>query len=368
MDFNFGNNTDFLNLIKTKENQILDRTTDEIQESEGFKIVFAGLKSMLKNNAFNGSKLILISELELGTIKINEVSDFNDLFASTNFAHNHIITIDGKVNIISTERTELPKDNNDARICFSEMSKKGNVVFFLLKKEINYFIKGIDKSESPFFSLATVSKYNEKKDISQINDVFKAYQESLKERRNYSKFFIELSHLKSLHKDLNSTDEEKKFITDYKHLLRNKPEDTFRDDLRQFLSFNLKVSQVKEFLLENMRRLDIYLYDEFGEIYLIEVKWVGQSVHQAGKKLGTTYDSKDITPDAFVQALDYLEELDNKGENIVRAYLVVFDARKDDLKDTGDNFDDSKLTPIQQKHFRKFEKIKDLRVKNTHPS
>jgi len=68
------------------------------------------------------------------------------------------------------------------------------------------------------------------------------------------------------------------------------------------------------------------------------------------------------------QALDYLEELDNKGENIVRAYLVVFDARKDDLKDTGDNFDDSKLTPIQQKHFRKFEKIKDLRVKNTHPS
>ncbi|MFY7845939.1 MAG: hypothetical protein ACOVQV_12525, partial [Chryseobacterium gambrini] len=207
-----------------------------------------------------------------------------------------------------------------------------------------------------------------KKDISQINDVLIQYQESLRDRKFYCKFFIGLSHLKSLHKDLNEPNDEKTFISNYKHLLRNKPENTFRDDLRQFLSFNLKISQVKEFILENMRRLDIYLYDEYGEIYLIEVKWVGQSVHNAGKKIGTSYDSNDINPDAFVQALDYLEELDNKGENIVRAYLVVFDARKDNLDDTGKDFDSSVLTPTQTKYYRKFEKIKDLRVRNFHPS
>lgn len=369
MDLNFENNSDFLSLIKTKENQILERTTDKIQESEGFKVVFAGLKSMLKNNAFHGSKLVLINETEMSNITLGDIGDFNELFANADFAYNHVILIDGKINIISKERTELPKDSNDARNYFSEVSKKGNVVFLLIKNKVNYFIKGADKSESPFFSIADVNKYNEKKDISEINDVLVQYQESLKNRKSYCKFFVELSHLKSLHKDLNSTDEEKKFILESKHLLRNKPEDTFRDDLRQFLSFNLKVSQVKEFLLENMRRLDIYLYDEYGEIYLIEVKWVGQSVHQTGKKMGTSYDSSDIDPNAFIQALDYLQELDNKGENIVRAYLVVFDARKDNnLADTGNDFDSSLLTPVQTKHYRKFEKIKDLRVINFHPS
>src|SRR5690606_14624208 len=140
---------------------------------------------------------------------------------------------------------------------------------------------------------------------------------------------------------------EKKFISDYKHILRNRPEDTFRDDLRLFLTYHIKISQVKEFLLENMRRLDIYLYDEYGEIYLIEVKWVGHSIHQEGKKFGTMFDSKDITPKAFFQSLEYLEELDKKGENIVRAYLVVFDARKENLDDTGKNFDKSSLSAIQ---------------------
>lgn len=367
MDFNFEN-TDFLNLIKNKENQILDRTTDEIQESEGFKIVFAGLKSMVQNNAFNGAKVILIKETEIINVNIDEINDFNNLFADAQFSYNQLITVDTKISITSVERCELPKESNEARGYYSNISKQGNVVFLLIKYKVNYFIKGVDKSESLFFSLADVNKYNERKDISQINDVLQQYQESLKDRKNYCKFFIELSHLKSLHKDLSSTDEEKKFISDYKHLLRNKPEDTFRDDLRQFLSFNLKVSQVKEFLLENMRRLDIYLYDDFGEIYLIEVKWVGQSVHQNGKKLGTVYEAKNIAPDAFYQTLDYLEELDNKGQNIVRAFLVVFDARKYDLDDTGKDFDESILTNIRKKHYRKFEKVQDLRVKNFHPS
>lgn len=367
MNFNFEN-TDFLRLIKKQENLIKDRTTDDIQESDGFKILLAGLKSMLKNNAFNGVKIITINETEILNVKLSEIKDFNILFSDKDFVYNQIISIDRKLNIISSERKELPTSSSEARKMYSSISQKGEVVFLLLKDKINYFIKGEDKPESPFFSLADVNRYDEKKNISQIDDVFLEYQEAIKDRKHYSKFFIGLSHIKSLHVDLKSTDEIKNFILQHKHVLRNKPEDTFREDLRYFLSVKLKVAQVKEFLLENMRRLDIYLYDEFGEIYLIEVKWVGKSVHGSGKRLGTSYNSSDIDPNAFYQTLDYLEQLDNKGENIVRAYLVVFDARKDDSDDTGSKFDVTTLNEVQSKHYRKFEKFKDLRVKNFHPN
>lgn len=371
MDFNFGNNI-FLNLIKSKESQIIKKTTDTIQESEGFKVVFAGLKAMIKNNAFKGEKVILISETDIRALKLENISDFNALFVSNEFTYNTTITLNHKLEITSVERERLIEDGNDARKHYSGISKSGSVVFLLLKDEINYFISGDDESESPFFSLVDVNRHHAKRKISEINEVFSLYQESLKERRNYTKFFINVSHLKSLRVDMACTGDEKIFISDNKQTLRNRPEDTFRDDLRQFLTVNLRVSQVKEFILENMRRLDIYLFGEYGEIYLIEVKWVGQSVHQNGKRLGTEYFAKTgslpINPDAFYQALDYLEELDNKGQNIVRGYLVVFDARKEDLDDTGDGFDATKLSTIQEKHYRKFEKIKDLRVKNTHPA
>lgn len=368
MNFNFENNTDFLSLIKKQESLIIDKTTDNIQESDGFKILLAGLKSMVKTNAFNGAKIIIINETEVINLRLSDIIDFNTLFSDKNFAYNQLIYIDKKLNIINSERKELPTNSSDARKMYSSISKKGEVVFLLLKDKINYFIKGEEKAESPFFSLADVNKYDEKKSINQIDDVFLEYQEAIRERKHYCKFFIELSHLKSLHVDLESKDILKDFIIQNKHVLRNKPEDTFRDDLRSFLNIKLKIAQVKEFLLENMRRLDIYLYDEFGEIYLIEVKWVGNSVHASGKSFGTSYNSKDINPNAFYQTLDYLEELGNKGENIVRAFLVVFDARKDDLEDTGNNFDTTKLTEVQSKNYRKFEKIKDLRVINSHPS
>lgn len=370
MDFNFKNNTDFLNLLKAKENQILERTTDEIQESEGFKAIRAGLKSMIKNNAFNGARLILFKEDDIIKLRLENLGDFNQLFSSDDFTYHQKLELNGSLNTISKERVELIKDGNKARKEYSEISKNNYVVFLLLKNNLNYFIKGDDESESIFFSLEDLNRFNERKSINEINEVLTEYQISLEKNQNhYKKFFIELSHLKSLHTDLGSTSELKEFIKHNCHLVRNKPENTFRDDLHNFLSFNLRVSQVKEFLLDNKKRLDIYLYDEFGEVYLVEVKWVGISVHQDGKKIATRgFEAKDITPDAINQTLNYLDELDKMKQNIVRAYLVVFDARKENLPDTGDNFDSSKLDAIQQRHYPKFMKIKDLRVINYHPS
>lgn len=369
MDFNFKENKDFLNLLKSKEQEIREETSDNIKESDGFKIVFSGLKSMLKNNDFHGSKLICITEKHLLAIQIEEISAFDDLFADTNFSYNQKVLLDNQLRVISGERLRLPDDSNEAREEFSQLSEREKmVVFLLIKGKINYFIKGKDKSESLFFSLADVNKYNKKKEISEINEVLEQYEEQLKDRKSYCKFFIELSHLKSLHVDLKSTLSVANFISENKHILRNKPEDTFRDDLRKFLEFNLRISQIKEYMLENFQRLDIYLYDDFGEAYLIEVKWVGRSIHQDGKRLGTSYAEKDINPDAFEQTLTYLDLLALKGHNIVRAYLIVFDARKDDLPDTGANLDALRLKDNQKRQLRKLQKVKDLRVKNIHPS
>ncbi|WP_316795208.1 hypothetical protein [Pedobacter agri] len=369
MDFNFKDNQKFLNLLKSKEKEILEKTSDNIQDSDGFKIVFAGLKSMLKNNDFHGSKLICIAEDDILAVQIEEISAFDDLFANKDFTYHHRVVLDRELKFLEGERVKLPEDSNYARKTFSELSAQGNmVVFLLLKGKINYFIKGKDKSESLFFSLADVNNYNKKKEISEINEVLAQYQEQLKDRKNYCKFFIELSHLKSLHVDLKSTQELYDFTTENKDVLRNKPEDTFRDDLREFLKFNLRISQIKEYLLENMQRLDIYIYDDFGEVYLIEVKWVGRSIHRNGKKIGTAFGEKDINPDAFKQTLNYLDLLAQKGQNIVRAYLVVFDARKDDLQDTGSNLNHQILSLVEKRQLRKFEKMKDLRVRNIHPS
>jgi len=369
MDLNFKDNKGFQKLIKDKQAQILDKANDGIQESDGFKIIFANLKTMLADNAFASSKVIRISEASLLQTTLESIGRTpNELFADHQFKTNQIIDIDNTLNIISAERQRLPDDSNAARHQFAEMSRQGNVVFFLIENKINYFIQGSDKSESLFFSLEDVRRYNEKKEINRIDEVFSSYQQNLLERDTYCKFFIELSHLKSLRNDLGSTLEEKKFVGANKHLLRNRPEDTFRNDLKKFLELNLKIASVKEFLLENLQRLDIYLYDEYGEIYLIEVKWVGQSIHQTGKKLGTSFSQKDIDPNAFIQTLDYLKLLHVNGRNIVKAYLVVFDARKENLPDTGKDFDSSILTSEQEPHFRKFEKAADFRVVNIHPS
>lgn len=361
-------NKEFSNFLKRKKRKILEKTTDNIQESNGFKTLYAGLKSMISNNAYKGQRIISIAEDDIVNIKFENIPDFNDLFASDEFTYYQKLTLDSSLNFIDYERTRIPDDSGEVRRNLAELSTKGNVIFVLLHDKINYFIKGIDKTESIFFTLSDMNRFNEKKNISQIEEVISIYQKELYERRNYSKFFIELSHLKSLRIDLSSIDNERDFIIKYKHLLRNKPEDSFRDDLRDFLKFHLKVHQVKEYLLENLKRLDIYLYDEFGEIYLIEVKWVGLSVHQEGKKLGTSYKDSDINPKAFIQALDYLEELDSNGQNIVRAYLAVFDGRKENLVDTGNNFDKSILNAVQLKNYNKLCKLKDIRVINKHPN
>ncbi|MBP1615733.1 MAG: hypothetical protein H6Q13_3181, partial [Bacteroidetes bacterium] len=195
-------------------------------------------------------------------------------------------------------------------------------------------------------------------------------RQRLKSRDVYNKFFVSKSHLLSLKTDMGSQLDDKKYIYDNKQLLENKPEDKFREDLRFFLSEKLKANFLsKEYILENFKRLDIFILDESGyELYLIEVKWVGISINPSGKKTGTSYSERDIVPNAVKQTVGYLRQLFDEQKNIKLGYLAVFDARKEDLPDTGNSINNLCFENEDAIHFRKFRKIADFRVLNEHPA
>lgn len=370
MNFNFETNKDFKDLLKSKEYLILNQTTNRIIESSEYKILFGNIRTLTKSNAFRGSKVILIKQNLLSNVTTVDTNTINELFSNTIFATSNIIEISSDFTIVNFTREELPNKSDEARKFFIRLSEEGYLVFHLIDVYINTFIDGQDFPESLFLSLIDSKKILLKKNISELNEVLDLYREKLKDQPVYCKFFISKSHITSLHKDWSSTVKIENFIKSHAHILNNKCEDKFREDLRLFLKDNLIVNViVKEYILESKKRLDIFLVDDYGvNFYLIEVKWVGESIDPSGKAISTKYNANNINPKAFNQTLNYLEELDNKRENIVRAYLVVFDARKESLEDTGTGFNISTLTPTQDKHFRKFEKIKDFRVINIHPS
>ncbi|MDV2493889.1 hypothetical protein CMU11_00865 [Elizabethkingia anophelis] len=370
MDFNFRDNLDFKQLLNSKKHLILNRTTNNIIESFGYKFLFSNIKSLVNNNAFKGAKVILIKKRLLPEINLSENDKANELFSDISFATSDIIEINENFEIIDFLREELPKTSHEIRRYFLELCNNGYIVFQILESYINTFIEGDEFPESDFLTLYDKRRFLERKNVSQLDSLFDEYRERLKDQPVYFKFFIPKSLLLSYHKDSLSSLDIKQFIRDNAHILNNKCEDKFREDLRIFLKDNLNVQVIiKEYILDSKKRLDIFIADEFGvNFYLIEVKWVGESIHQEGKRKGTEYKAKSINPDAFYQTINYLKELDDKRENIVRAYLVVFDARKEEMEDTGENFDDSKLDEIQRKHYRKFIKVQDFRVKNIHPS
>ena len=252
------------------------------------------------------------------------------------------------------------------------MSKDGVVVFMVAPEGIiNYFVNGRDGGDSIFYESSTLHSFNSKKPISELPKVLEEYRKHLKLRDTYSKFFVEKSHLKSLRQDLNSELNEEQFIKANKQLLRNTPEDCFRDDLRMFLKEKLKVFFVqKEVMLESLKRLDIAMIDEDGEgLYFIEVKWVGTSVHHLGKKIGTTYSAQPrIVPDAFKQSTSYITELLAEEKDFKLGYLAVFDARDEELPDTGIGMTIDQIPEKDKPAYYRHVKLDDFRVINEHPN
>lgn len=368
-EFNFKEDS-FKDFLKQKESQIHIRTENGIQETDNFKNLHRSLVSYQNKRPVGDFTAFLITKEEIDNIIEGYTEKLFKVLDSDNCIHNNHLLFDRNIDIITFERKEI-KDNNEARKYYLEISKE-ICVFLINPKGVHYFIDGKDIGETIFFTPDALNTYNELKDITNIIEIFNNYRYNLNHRDVYSKFFVSKSSKVSLCKHLNgspSKEDYKHFLNENSQLLENKPEDRFREDLRMYLTRNLKASVLtKEYILENFKRLDIFINDDYGELYLIEVKWVGISIHSTGQKIGTPYDEKDINPAAIIQSVDYIKQLNEENKNIKLGYLVVFDARSENLPDTGENFDEESLSIELKKYYPRFKKVDDFRVINHHPA
>lgn len=372
MERRFSKDSNFKDLLRRNKDAIVYAALNGLEATDNFKLMRSLIMAMSDKYSNNSFKYIVISEQDLQDLTHNADNAIGLLFKDPLFIQNCHIIIDSNLEI-KDAYNEQYNDNNETRRIFTEMSKKEKVVIFVVSPEniIHYFVNGRDGGDSIFYGNYTLRSYNRKKPISELQSVLEEYKKHLKLRDTYSKFFVEKSHLKSLRIDLKSGLSEKQFIEANKQLLRNTPEDCFRDDLRMFLKDKLKIFFVqKEVMLENLKRLDIAMIDEDGKgLYFIEIKWVGISVHHLGKKIGTTYSAKPrIVPEAFKQSTEYITELLNEEKDFKLGYLAVFDARGEDLPDTGEGMTIDQIPEEHRSVFHRLLKLKDFRVINEHPN
>ena len=371
MKVRFSQNANFKDLLKRNQESIVNAALNGLEANDNFRLILSLIKAMCDKYVDNGFKYIVISEGDLQNLTSNADSAIEQLFTTPLFIQNRHIVIDSNFQIKDINN-DSHNNNNETRRLFTEMSKDGIVVFMLSPEGIiNYFVNGRDGGDSIFYESSTLRSFISKKPISELQNVLEEYRKRLKLRDTYSKFFVEKSHLKSLRVDVGSGLSEDQFIKANKQLLRNTPEDCFRDDLRLYLKEKLNIFFVpKEGMLENLKRLDIVMLDEDGQgLYFIEVKWVGTSIHPSGKKIGTSYEAKPrIVPDAFKQSVAYIKELLSEKVDIKLGYLAVFDARNDEFPDTGEEMTVEQIPEEHRTAYCKLVKLDDFRVINEHPN
>ena len=230
--------------------------------------------------------------------------------AITNF-----IEIDNYGNVVKT--INLVGDTNDIRSKICELSMS-DYVFFFGEEGITRFVNGHPYEDvNIFYSRSDRMKYKEKKDISRIYEVIENYSSQyLTQQVNYMCLLADNATLRQI---------DSGYIK--RNILKNKPEQFMRDQLCQYLTENMRYTFTTEPELgQTKKELDIY-FDVSGELYFIEIKWLGVSINDEGTGLSTAYtDSR--ARDGVIQTLEYIGELLNTSEKSLRhGYLLIYDAR-----------------------------------------
>lgn len=372
MKFDFSNDEDFKNHLREKETEIYQKTKDGIQEHENFRRLQGLFVSYKNERNINDFTVVLIEKSEIENLCDDAQDKIFDTLDSHEARTNNHLVINRNLEIVSYERKEL--DSSDtARKLYMELSVDF-CVFLITPQPLLHFIDRNWVGKNLFLTQADYEAHVRLRSMSEINQVFDEYQEHLKNRDTYRKFFIANATKRSLYQHyVNNIPEfgesEEDFLKNKVQILRNSPEKAFQDDLKSFLKENLNITIGKEYLLEDLRRLDIVIIDnEFGDLYFIEVKWVGQSINSKGQDLSTrAYSAEDINPDAVIQSVEYIKKLFEEKQKIKIGYLAVFDARDEDFPDTLEDFDYEEINEDLKPYYPKFYKINDFRVKNYHP-
>lgn len=367
----FSNNLAFKRLLDERKEDIQQLTNDGVQETNQFKRLSSLLATCRHTIDESDFRLILISKDDLLKLFDDAHSRVINLFNDSRFLTNRTVYVDASLTILNCNNDSFPEENNEARRFFASLTEDNDLVAFHVAPNatINYFIKGKDFGDGIFYTRDALNRYEELKTIDKLSEVLDDYRISLRHQNTYLKFFVPKSSLRALH-DIKAPDEDsRRFIENHKHLLNNKPEELFREDIRNYIKQHMKVHVTREVTLENLDRLDIELTDEKGnDMYFIEIKWVGESINADGNDFATEYKaSPRIKPDAVQQVVGYINELLLDKQNVKQGFLAVFDARKEDLPDTGTEINENDVSPELRKYFPRFKKLNDFRVKNINP-
>lgn len=367
---NFTNNQDFKTLLNLKKQEIVQRTNDGVQETFQFRRLLSLLVEARRRNEEKDSRHIIISKQDLSNLCENADEKVYELFRSPVFLTNRTIYIDNNIEIKNSSNDPFPSGNNEARRYFTTLSEGEDIGFLVFPNAtLNFFINGKDFGDGIFYSDDARKGYEELKTIEHLEEVLDEYRITLEHQNTYMKFFVPKTGIMALRQLLSPDSDEKVFLRENKHLLNNKPEERFREDIRNYIKSHMKVVVAREVTLEDLDRLDIELYDEVGkDMYFLEIKWVGKSINADGNNYGTEYKaSPRIKPDAVRQVVGYIDELLKENQNVKIGYLAVFDARVEDLPDTGYGVDESTVQEELRGRFPRFKKLKDFRVKNINP-
>lgn len=366
----FSDNLEFKALLAEKKQEIYQLTRDGIQETSQFKKLKSLLLEARRKKSESDFRLVLISKQDILSLCDNASERVGELFNSFDFLTNRTIRIDSQLQIINVNNDPFPDKNNDARRYYTRIAND-NIVGFLVSPDatLHYFIDNNEYGDGVFYTSEAKKGYEELKTIEHLEEVLNGYRVYLQQQDSYLKFFVTKAALKAFHQIKSPNTDEKTFLVDNCQLLNNKPEELFREDLRNYIKRHMKIVVSREVMLENLDRLDIELTDEAGrDLYLIEIKWVGKSINASGDDFGVEYNSTPrINPHAVRQVIGYIDELLKDNQNIKIGYLVVFDARKDEMPDTCADVTDELLSENLKQHFARFKKIPDYKVRNTNP-
>lgn len=364
-------NAAFRNEILSVKERVERQAAEPLLESITFKLLRSLIISEMAKSPDVDMKSISISKTDFDQLPSDLDEQVKGLFASDEFIKNKHIEVDSQLKIKAVDNEEYAKDSSQAIQMYCESSREGNIIFLLSHdNSLSYFING-NNYGALFATLDDLALYKRKKTVDELDQVFEDYRNKhITDSNNYQKFFVSLTELRSLHKDLNSTLSEKDFIDSNKHLVKNKPESYFRDDLLGYLQEVMRARVSKEFTLNDDDRIDILVQDEAGlGMYFIEVKWVGTSIHQSGKQIGSSFDpDPKVVPEGYLQTIKYIKKLTDLSYNVKLGYLVVFDARRDDVPgDSADGRNSDLLETSYKDYERQFRKVPDFRVVNKKP-
>lgn len=371
-------------LFSISKEEIARKISNNTRNSANFKRLKAILRSFAdaKKLAANQVIVFIINESDLETL--DEDLDVDAFIDNTHLSIqlNDVIYLTQGLNIHACDRLNnvFPgnvKDNNEVRRYLVDISLTSRcVVFHVSPNTIHDFAEGTDSGNAIFYSEATLKNYEKKRDISELNAVLDEYQIHLADRNTYTKFFIPKTTITAwFRKDPKNrnysitSSQFKQFLSVNKHILRNKPEDIFREDLRSFLKDKIRngFNISKEYILKSFKRLDIYTEDENGNFYFLEIKWIGTSISSDDSGPGTKYDNRDINPAAFAQTLGYIEELDQMQVTVKLGYLIVFDARPNGTIDL--NYQNNiSISQNLHPYLGRFKRYSHFTVKNDHPN